>query len=281
MDIDRIESRFRKHKSDLYATGLCTWALSGAGVEVSAGFLKAQQDLSGIWKDDSRAIKVTGTVVDVLRHIQEERGVQAAGMAFLSTAKAVNYDQEARRLATLIGGDANVSDAFETFLSHQNSKTGEWPFAPGYGGDALITALALEAMTRAHFYDGTIQNRAVSYLRDNVNSDGSWGYGAGSDGTVAATAEIMLALEPYRKRFGLEQLLENAGGWIEDRQNADGSFGPDGGSAAETALALLALYSTDFTGEVVTSGYDKLTSLQASDGSWDDDPYATTLMGKY
>lgn len=279
LDIDKIESRFRKHRSDLYATGLCAWALSGTGVDVptAAGFLKAEQDLSGIWKDDSRAIKVTGTVVDVLRHIQEKRGVQAAGMAFLTTAEAANYDQEARRLATLIGGEANVSDAFEIFLSHQISKTGEWPFAPGYGGDALITALALEAMTRAHFYDGTIQNRAVSYLRDNVNSDGSWGYGAGSDGTVAATAEIMLALDSYRRRFSLDQLLETAGGWIEDQQNADGSFGPDGGSAAETALALLALYSTDFTGEVVTSGYDKLLSLQESDGSWEHDPYATAL----
>jgi len=266
------------YESDVYLSGLCAWALEGTGADLSGAvsFIKGRQDLSGLWVDDSRAIKVTGTVVEVLRHIEEGAALRATGMSYLTIADSANNDQEARRIATLIGGDANVGDKFDDFMGLQDPAIGSWPLAEGYGGDFMVTALALEVMTRSHFYDGTIQNRAVSYLRDNVNADGSWGYKAGGDGTIAATAEIMLALEPYRKRFGLDNLLETAGDWIEGRQNADGSFGPDG-SAWETALSLLALYSVDFTGEVVTSGYDKLLSMQLGNGSWEDDEYATAL----
>jgi hypothetical protein len=79
--------------------------------------------------------------------------------------------------------------------------------------------------------------------------------------------------------FNVQGSVDKAVTYLLSKQNADGGFGSSPSNAYESAVAIEALIAsgTNSISTVVANGVGYLTVNQLSDGSWNDDPYATAL----
>jgi prenyltransferase beta subunit len=108
-----------------------------------------------------------------------------------------------------------------------------------------------------------IIGNAVDWLKNAQNFDGSWG-GSGDD-RVKLTGLSVSALKKA-DIISEDETIDNAVKWLKDQQNAEGSFG----SATDTGIAILALLSV---GEKPSEQHIKnaitwLTGAQSQDGGW-------------
>ncbi|MDB6085997.1 MAG: squalene-hopene cyclase [Gammaproteobacteria bacterium] len=128
--------------------------------------------------------------------------------------------------------------------------------------------------------DKAALTRAIAYLRDEQESDGSWfgrwgtNYIYGTWSALTALAQAGISLHDPAVRKAVE--------WLKGRQNADGGWGESNDSYArtnsqmastpyQTAWALLALLSAGEAGsDAIRRGVDHLLRTQQSDGLWSD-----------
>lgn len=135
----------------------------------------------------------------------------------------------------------------------------------------------------ARFVDGDFDvsrmTRALSYLGFAQNADGSWGVSRGEDGLLMITAEVLRVLEGYGNSFAPRSAIDLGLNWLKTKQNPDGGFGstPGTSTAHETALVVLALLGGDPSSPVISSARNFLTTTQAANGCWSNDPYQTAL----
>jgi len=108
------------------------------------------------------------------------------------------------------------------------------------------------------------------FLRDFQNPDGGWGYGSGQGSNVEATAAVTTAAVALASAGdpAMASLHEDAVGWLQAAQNADGGWGfarDDPQSGWMTAWAVLALARDSVVTEAVDRGAGWLLRTQALD----------------
>jgi squalene-hopene/tetraprenyl-beta-curcumene cyclase len=152
---------------------------------------------------------------------------------------------------------------------------------------ADVSAHALEMLAAVGLADTPAARRAVEWLLDRQESDGSWFgrwgvnhvYGTGA----ALPALIAAGVEPSRA------CIRRAVRWLEEHQNEDGGWGEDPRSyddpawigcgestASQTAWALLALHAAGERSSALRGGVRWLVGAQRPDGTWDELQYTGT-----
>jgi squalene-hopene/tetraprenyl-beta-curcumene cyclase len=149
----------------------------------------------------------------------------------------------------------------------------------------VVTVLARMGRTQ----DKPAMDRAIAYLRQQQEADGSW-FGRWGTNYVYGTWSVLMALA--QARIGPEDpAVKRAVTWFEVRQNPDGGWGESNDSYApahaasdgaqkfgstpyQTAWALLGLLSAGQVGsEAVRRGVEFLLRTQQTDGLWNHPSY--------
>jgi squalene-hopene/tetraprenyl-beta-curcumene cyclase len=147
-----------------------------------------------------------------------------------------------------------------------------------------VTARVVAAMARAERpQDKPAMKRAIAYLRDEQEKDGSW-FGRWGTNYIYGTWSVLSALA-LAGISGQDPAVRRAVSWLAGQQNSDGGWGESNDSyrcAAgecpavastphQTAWALLALIASGETGSVnVRRGIDYLLRTRQADGLWND-----------
>ena len=149
-----------------------------------------------------------------------------------------------------------------------------------------VTAHVLEALALEGLADRPESRRALAYLLDEQEADGSW-FGRWGANHVYGTGAAVPALVACGLRG--HESIPRAVGWLERVQNEDGGFGEDlrsyrdpawrgrgESTASQTAWALLALDAAGERGAVAERAVRWLVETQAGDGTWDEPWYTGT-----
>ena len=137
-----------------------------------------------------------------------------------------------------------------------------------FSGQVNQAAFGILAMRAAGATAGI--GRTAGWLRDHQNSDGGWGFAAGSTSDADSTGAVLQGLAASGSRAGL------GGGvsYLRSAQRAGGGFPLNGGSvnAQSTAYAVQGLIAAGVSPSSVRKGgrspLDYLASVQAADGHY-------------
>jgi squalene-hopene/tetraprenyl-beta-curcumene cyclase len=143
----------------------------------------------------------------------------------------------------------------------------------------VVTALAIVRRPQ----DQQALERAVAFLREEQEADGSW-FGRWGTNYIYGTWSVLTALAQARVRSG-DEAVRRAVRWLGERQNADGGWGesndtytqapadrrPAASTSFQSAWALLALMAAgEVQSDVVRHGVDYLLGTQNARGLWSD-----------
>ncbi|PLX78230.1 MAG: hypothetical protein C0614_08700, partial [Desulfuromonas sp.] len=140
----------------------------------------------------------------------------------------------------------------------------------------IDTALALQGLTRSAPLADQELNQTLSCLLAAQQADGGWGPNPYIS-MVGSTAEVVMALHPFRELNGVQAGIDRGKAWLLARQNSDGGFGNDVSTVHDTSLALLALKMTGVALEICTQAVDYLLAGQSQAGSWQGNVFLTAL----
>ncbi|MBI2495275.1 MAG: FG-GAP repeat protein, partial [Candidatus Omnitrophica bacterium] len=245
-------------------------------------WLAANQNASGRWGRNARlGVLETTTAVDTLLALGASSTEVTRAVTWLAAQPAPNTDYLARTLVTFTEANAAVATLKSSLERQVVSVPGVppvWGLAVFYDSDPLDTALALDALRRTG--GSTISlNGILTLLFDYLqNPDGGWGVGKSAPSDVSVTAQVLMALAPYRSFTGVQPKLDAAVNWLMTQQHGDGGFGNEGVSTVyETALSALALQALAAQPGAVQQAVSFLTVRQGADGSWNGQAYETAL----
>jgi squalene-hopene/tetraprenyl-beta-curcumene cyclase len=152
---------------------------------------------------------------------------------------------------------------------------------------ADVTAHVVEALAAEGAADHPVTRRAVTWLRNAQETDGSW-FGRWGANHVYGTGAVLPALVAAGAGPG-DLGVRRAVRWLEEHQNDDGGWGEDlrsyvdpgwigrgRSTASQTAWALLALLAAGERGEAVERGVAWLVGHQTADGTWDEPEFTGT-----
>ena len=143
----------------------------------------------------------------------------------------------------------------------------------------VVTAFALAGRPQ----DAAAQARAIAFLREEQEADGSW-FGRWGTNYVYGTWSVLTAFA-HAGIGSADPAVRRAVAWLQARQNADGGWGESNdsyepGRAAErvaastphhTAWALLGLLAAgEVESDAVRRGVEYLLRTQQADGLWSD-----------
>lgn len=154
---------------------------------------------------------------------------------------------------------------------------GTWSLTVVNTAGAPLTYSADVAFTTAEGFDVSRLTSAVAYLGFAQNPDGGWGILPGSDSHLMVTYEVMKALA--NQGNGFAHALASGANWLSTtKRNPDGGFSSEPGASntLETALAVLAIR---LSGQPVAldTALAFIRAEQLLNGSWQSDPYITSL----
>lgn len=241
-------------------------------------WLKQQQNIvDGSWgaSDDIKFLE-TSEAAQALSAMNQRSSEYYASLAFLKNRTTANSDYLARKVLALQGGGGDYSTDLQGLYLAQSANplaNGGFGLSSAYQGSALDSALVLQAYAQT----GTGQNvsNALTFLKASQLSgaDTGWAIGQLTSSDPVTTAQVLLALIPYR----------NAGDATLASPVANGmaTLNAKVGTASSTiqrALAALANLKNDVSSQKAVALVESLVSTQRDDGSWDNDAYATSLV---
>jgi squalene-hopene/tetraprenyl-beta-curcumene cyclase len=152
-----------------------------------------------------------------------------------------------------------------------------------------ITARVLEALADWDYTLGhTVVDRAVNYIRQTQESDGSW-FGRWGVNHIYGTWQVLVGLA--RIGYPLQDpMMQRGADWLESVQQANGGWGESPASyddptwrgkgpvtASQTAWALLGLMAAGRTASSsVQRGVQYLVGTQSEAGTWDEAEFTGT-----
>lgn len=238
-------------------------------------YLATAQNADGAW-DTSTAVETTAATVAVLDTLklmgQTAAPPYTTGAAWLQAQSPQPVQQMAQRIQIL-----GLSD-LGTLIPAADAAKGGWGGDLGYETNNLDTIVALAAVKGGN-YPTTVYS-ALAYLTGSQNADGGWGFNRGDASNVYMTSVISALLQQFPQMTSIATAINKATAYIADHQNADGGFGTSASTVFETALAYSALAAVSTDATALRGGISYLTALQASNGSWQQDPYVTALALK-
>ena len=153
---------------------------------------------------------------------------------------------------------------------------------------ADVTAHVIEMLAGRPGVDRTHVERAVTWLLEEQEPDGSW-FGRWGANYVYGTGAALPALVAAGIPRG-DPRIRRAVRWIEEHQNPDGGWGEDlrsyvddqwrgrgDSTASQSGWALMALLAAgEHDSPATTRGIHWLVTTQRADGSWDEPQYTGT-----
>jgi len=242
-------------------------------------YLSSVQNPDGTWQNETTTVETTTATVTVLETIKllaQTAGTNyTSGAAWLQAQSPQAVALIARRLQVLGLTDTSA------FVASVDSAKGGWGGFSGYETTPLDTSIALQALKTVNYPDPTVINPALAYLTGNQNPDGGWGFSKGDSSNVYMTAVVSATLQQFPQTTVVSTVASKATAYLLAHQNGDGGFGSSPSTVYETALAFIALVGDGQTqGLPLQNAVNYLTTNQAGNGSWNDDPYATALALK-
>lgn len=242
----------------------------------AVSWLAAQQQADGSYQrqdDIATPVQATAETLRALQVLNSGNGVAPAAYTFLDTAAGQPVTEYLAR--TLIAhSEAGSSNAgLLAALESRQNPDGGFGGAPGFAGNALDTAYALEALAKTAGSHEALLSAAVKFLIAQQNADGSYTQNNDGQGAIYTTAAALIALHPVRLRYDLTQPINKAAAYLLSNRDNGGGWGSD----FETAWALLALAPSTTDTAPLTEAAQLLKNTQLSDGSWDEDVYRTAL----
>ena len=295
---DEKGRRVEACQSPVWDTALATVALSEAGVDTGDAALKAATEwLSG------EEVRVRGDWAI------RRPGVAPGGWAFeFANDNYPDIDDTAevvialRRAGATAGTDAGAAcDRGTRWIMGMQCRDGGWgafdadnnsrlvaslPFCDfGEVTDppsADVTAHVLEMLVNEPGVPSAVIDRAVQWLWNSQEPDGSW-FGRWGVNYVYGTGAVVPALVAAGAE-GTDERIRRAVTWLEAHQNPDGGWGEDlrsyidddwrgrgESTASQTAWALLALLAAgERDSDSTRRGVDWLASTQTPEGTWDE-----------
>lgn len=168
----------------------------------------------------------------------------------------------------------------DTILLYLDELSRAWGGFDDFAVNNLDTAFALHALKAANYSDLSVINSSLAYLTLSQNSDGGWGFSRGDSSNLYMTALISATLQQFPQMTSIATAVSKATTYLLAHQNADGGFGNSPSTVYETSLAYAALVAVSSDVTVLGGAVNYLTATQASNGSWNDDPYSTALALK-
>ncbi|MBI5634421.1 MAG: VCBS repeat-containing protein, partial [Nitrospirae bacterium] len=251
---------------------------SSTAIDNGASWLSTVQNLDGSWGNNAdNAALDTATVINTLRHIDNNSPAYWAGSNWINTQAPLITDFLSRKIITLHMTDIDVTADVAALVSSKRTDG-------GWGGDADATsmvndtALALQALKAVNYSDTNVISSALGYLISTQNPDGGWGFYQGDDSNVYMTALALQTLSQFKSAFDLQASIISAATYLLTKQNPDGGFGSSLSTVYETALAVMALIDSGQGSALpLQNELNYLSATQQANGSWNDDPYSTAL----
>lgn len=224
-------------------------------------------------EDTSTAFQATSEAIRALKaHDRLDwAGVRNASQFLLADGRP-GIEHRVRKIILLVETNGDPSALVEALAATQSS-TGGFGNAAGYNPTVLDTAMALEALAVSNYSDTEALLQAAIWLADVQAMDGGWGVEPGKPASVYATARVLSALWPLRKRLQVDSLIAEARDYLLTRRGVDGAWG----NILDTGAALTALYPTTRDKAPLKPAKDQLRSWQSGDGSWGQDVFLTAL----
>ena len=246
-------------------------------------WLTNTQTVDGHWPGmATEEFVATATAAEALLLLNPVAPGYNQGVQWLEGRPVSPTDLLARRIVSLARAGRSTTTEVAQLLALRDAGGG-WGGDDGYLLTTLDTALALQALKAANYPDLSLNITALAFLTNSQHSDGGWGFTTESNSNVAMTAVVASTLQQFPQTAIIATALNKAASYLLSHQNLDGGFGvTPGGSPAssihETALASIALAGSG-QGEwgPQQNALTYLTSNQAFNGSWHDDPYTTAL----
>jgi len=282
--------------SPVWDTALASLAMQEIGdpISISAssralGWLQTKQilDEPGDWQANRPGIAGGGWAFQFENaHYPDLDDTAVVAWAMHQAHDTRDYSESVRRALDWLVGMQSNNGGFAAFdADNTHSSLNKIPFAD-HGAlldppTSDVTARVVTVLARiGRPQDKAALKRAIAYLRDEQEADGSWfgrwgtNYIYGTWSVLTALAQAGLGAEDPAVRKSVE--------WLKGRSNSDGGWGEGndsyeraGANAAstpyQTAWAVLALLAAGEAGsEAVRRGIDHLLRTQRPDGLWSD-----------
>jgi hypothetical protein len=262
-------------------------ALVTAVTHAAAGPYDMQMDSGLAWLLSQRNV-VDGSwgTSDVMRYTQTSEAVLAlaalnrqdavyyGGISWLSNHVPVNLDASARKVLTLSTAGGSLGTELQDIAQGQQTASGGnngWGLSGIYSGAPLDTALALQALQLQGIT--THVPEAVAYLvgAQLAGADRGWALGQQSVSDPFTTAQVIISLKPRTgMHAGAPAAIANGLVALNAKVN---SASP----VSQIAIAAVANLRNDPASPYAATLVSTLAGQQLSNGSWNNDPYATAL----
>ena len=255
-------------------------SLSIAGTpQINSGlsWLTSAQTSTGNWPEvDTAEYYSTAASLDAVYDLEPSSPAYTTAFQWMTGQIVSPTDYLSRRIIALKRAGMDVSSEVEALLLYRNSNGG-WGGETSYLSDNLDTALALQALKAANYSDTTLIGQSLNYLTTKQNADGGWGLSANDASNTYITAIVSATLQQFTQTTTIATAINKATTYLLAHQNTDGGFGNSPSHVYETALAYMALANVITDATVLGNAVNYLTTTQAVDGSWNEDPYSTAL----
>lgn len=246
-------------------------------VSDALNWISNKQKPEGYWEDnESTRLRDTAVGMQVLADLLGPSvGIDSALSWIDQDIHPQNTDFLSRKLQILIKNKMNFDATKSKLLLTQNSDGG-WGLSEGHDSDPFDTALALQALTQS---DGATTSgstsKAISFLLNNKNPDGSWGTIISGPGRINVTTNVLNALKLSGVK--LDNVISSLE-WIASKQKADGSFGSAQGTIHETAQVVNTFIDFGIIDQInAHTAIAFISERQDDAGSWNGSVYTTSV----
>jgi hypothetical protein len=215
-------------------------------------WLTSAQTSTGNWPEvDTTEYYSTASALDAVYALEPSSSAYTTAFQWMTGQIVSPTDYLSRRIIALKRAGMGVSSELDGLLLYRNANGG-WGGETSYLSDNLDTALALQALKAANYYDASLLDQSLHYLTTNQNLDGGWGFIAGNasntyyqtpDGGWAispstsgplpggpsnayVTAVVLRTLNNYSSTFNVQSAIDRAAVFLLAKQteNNDGGF---------------------------------------------------------
>jgi hypothetical protein len=248
-------------------------------VAAAISYLETSQNADGSWGSRA-AIRDTSEILKVLHDVQPTSLSITPATDWINAYTITNNDYLARKVEAVAHTGTPEQADIDTLKAA--IRNGGWGAETRYERDILSTIVIARALDSAGALDTATLESVVDYLissQNNTQGDpgfGSFSYYDNSVSSIYITSEAILFLKANQTYIDVTAVCDNAGQFLLNSMNPDGSIGTKAYESLIAAKALLKLSSMTATQRDQLYGYI-YSQQDAVVGSFDANPYSTAI----